>query len=148
MVSELWHVCDHIRNVVDVFISNKKSCLGKHFGLIRFFGVRNIDVMIKNLGEVWFGYHNLFASITRFPKSKNSAPRFRSVSSKVEKHDIPLNSYVSVVRGVSKEIIVKDTVDDTIHLLFGDFIVEKRNSACLVKARVFPTFLNIWMLFL
>lgn len=35
LLRDLWRVCNHLGKVVDVFISNKRSRMGKQFGFIR-----------------------------------------------------------------------------------------------------------------
>lgn len=45
--SNLWRACNRIGKVVDVFISNNRSQLGKCFGFVRFLGECNNELMIK-----------------------------------------------------------------------------------------------------
>lgn len=66
LMCDLWRACNQIGKVIDVFISSKKSRIGKCFGFIRFVGITNIDKMIKNLCEVWFCNQKTFASLPRF----------------------------------------------------------------------------------
>lgn len=108
--------------------------------------MRDIDNMIKKLYDVWFGYYNLFASTPRFSKPKKPSPRICPMQSKVEKIVSTQNSYASIFRGVPKDKIVNETADDIIYLSSMEFIVEKRNRACFVKAKDYLTLPNLWML--
>ncbi|CAI9299312.1 unnamed protein product [Lactuca saligna] len=71
--------------------------MGKRFGFVRFSGNVNIDHMIKNLCEVWFGYHKLFASVPHIHKKEFN---FHKEPPKVEKKRENFSvSYANVVRG-------------------------------------------------
>ena len=69
--------------------------------------------------------HKLFFSIPRFSKKDYSLSHNDMVSSKVEKHDSSLNSYASVVKGVSMANSSKEMVEEILVLPSGDFLVEK-----------------------
>lgn len=103
ILRDLWRVCGRIGKVIDIFIYNKRSHLGKRFGFVWFSGVTN-DAIIKQLCDIWFGYHKLFTSLPKLMKSENlklESPmsHSRGVSSKAEKIISPDNSYASVVKG-------------------------------------------------
>lgn len=51
---------------------------------IRFSGIRNTDQMIKQLRDVWFGYHKMFAYIP-FSRKTDATDANHVVHSKVEK---------------------------------------------------------------
>lgn len=95
--SAMWHACACFGKVVDVFISPKKSQIGKHFAFCGFSGICNLDHMVKKLCDVWFGYFKLFSSIFRIFKTIASLSH-NAVKSKVEKQQVPVNCYASVVR--------------------------------------------------
>ncbi|CAI9301814.1 unnamed protein product [Lactuca saligna] len=103
-------------SMVDLFISNKKSRLGKRFVFIRFADVNDPDRMIRDLCGIWFGYHKLFAAVPGFSKnSKPHAPHATEGNSRVKEQN-------------------------------GDFIVEKRHRACFIRGRDFLTLPNLRML--
>ncbi|GKB73269.1 RNA-directed DNA polymerase, eukaryota [Tanacetum coccineum] len=73
---DLWKVCSEYGTVVDVFIPNKKSKVGKRFAFVRFIKVFNLDRLIQNLNTIWIGRFHLFANPVRFerPKKPNLHP--------------------------------------------------------------------------
>lgn len=48
----MWHAGSRLGRVIDVFISGKKSRMGKRFRFVRFTEVHNSDRMIKKLCDV------------------------------------------------------------------------------------------------
>ncbi|GKB99138.1 RNA-directed DNA polymerase, eukaryota, partial [Tanacetum coccineum] len=73
---DLWKVCSEYGTVVDVFIPNKKSKVGKRFAFVRFIKVFNLDRLIQNLNTIWIGRFHLFANLVHFerPKKPNLHP--------------------------------------------------------------------------
>nr|GEW01043.1 RNA-directed DNA polymerase, eukaryota [Tanacetum cinerariifolium] len=73
---DLWKVCNDYGIVVDVFIPNKKSKVGKRFVFVKFIKVINLDCLIENLSTIWIGRFHLFANPVRFerPKKPNISP--------------------------------------------------------------------------
>nr|GFA51870.1 RNA-directed DNA polymerase, eukaryota, nucleotide-binding alpha-beta plait domain protein [Tanacetum cinerariifolium] len=73
---DLWKVCNDYGTVVDVFILNTKSKVGKRFAFVRFIKVINLDRLIENLNTIWIGRFHLFANLVRFerPKKPNFSP--------------------------------------------------------------------------
>ncbi|GJZ73409.1 RNA-directed DNA polymerase, eukaryota, partial [Tanacetum coccineum] len=65
---DLWKVCNDYGTVVDVFIPNKKSKVGKRFAFVRFIKVDNLDRLIQNLNTIWIGRFHLFANPVRFER--------------------------------------------------------------------------------
>ncbi|GKA03205.1 RNA-directed DNA polymerase, eukaryota [Tanacetum coccineum] len=59
---DLWKICNDYGTVVDVFIPNKKSKVGKRFAFVRFIKVDNLDRLIQNLNTIWIGRFHLFAN--------------------------------------------------------------------------------------
>ncbi|GKA84028.1 nucleotide-binding alpha-beta plait domain-containing protein [Tanacetum coccineum] len=72
---ELWHACKQYGQVVDAFIPNRKSKLGKRFGFVRFIKVFDAERLANNLCTVWIGSHRLHANIARFqrPTGQNTS---------------------------------------------------------------------------
>ena len=52
---DLWKAFCKVGHLVDVFIANKPSALGKRFGFARFMGVKDIAALGRMLNDVWFG---------------------------------------------------------------------------------------------
>ncbi|CAI9292934.1 unnamed protein product [Lactuca saligna] len=140
-------MCNRLGKVVDVFISNKKSQLGKRFGFVRFMDVTDTDRMIRELCNIWFGYHKLFAAVPRLSKkSKSHAPHATEGNSRVNENSVGNSvTYANVVKGVGGKFI-PNKKDEVIQVSAGDFIVEKTNRACLIKGRDFLTLPNLQML--
>nr|GEU75091.1 RNA-directed DNA polymerase, eukaryota [Tanacetum cinerariifolium] len=107
---DLWKVCNDNGIVVDVFIPNKKSKVGKRFAFVRFIKVINLDRLIENLNTIWIGRFHHFANQVRFkrPKKPNLSPHNNAaaVSSYPRwvdqaKGQFQTGSYVNVVNGSS-----------------------------------------------
>ncbi|GKC20608.1 RNA-directed DNA polymerase, eukaryota, reverse transcriptase zinc-binding domain protein [Tanacetum coccineum] len=56
----LWTVCAPYGRLVDAFIANKLSKGGKRFGFIRFIGVKDANVFVKTLSNIWIGSYHIF----------------------------------------------------------------------------------------
>nr|GEV17767.1 RNA-directed DNA polymerase, eukaryota, reverse transcriptase zinc-binding domain protein [Tanacetum cinerariifolium] len=63
-------ICEPFGRLVDAFIANKRSKLGKRFGFIRYVGVKNPDVFVKSLSNLWIGSHHVFIDVARFQRPK------------------------------------------------------------------------------
>ncbi|GKB51775.1 RNA-directed DNA polymerase, eukaryota, nucleotide-binding alpha-beta plait domain protein [Tanacetum coccineum] len=72
---DLWKVCSGYGTVVDVFIPNKRSEAGKHFGFVCFIKVLNFDRLIENLKTIWIGHFHLSANPARFERPKAPIPQ-------------------------------------------------------------------------
>lgn len=83
--------------------------------------------MVKQLCDLWFGYYKLFVSISRFSKKDSPFSHYHAIPFKIEKRGDLVSSYVTIVKGTSKESHGKELVEETIVLPFEDFIMEKRN---------------------
>nr|GEZ22557.1 hypothetical protein [Tanacetum cinerariifolium] len=84
--------------VVDVFIPNRKSKVGKGFAFVRFIKVDNVDKLVGNLCTIWIGRFHLHANVARFerPLANSSRPPFKTTR---VVHGA--SSFVSAVKGVS-----------------------------------------------
>ncbi|GKD39596.1 RNA-directed DNA polymerase, eukaryota [Tanacetum coccineum] len=94
--SDLWKLCQAYGSVVDVFIPNRRSKVGKRFAFARFIKVQNVDRLVGNLCTLWIGRWHLHANVVRFDR-----PHVQN--SRVPPPSRPANaasSYVSAVNGV------------------------------------------------
>nr|GEW78547.1 DIE2/ALG10 family [Tanacetum cinerariifolium] len=71
---DLWNVCKQYGQVVDAFIPDRKSKVGKRYGLVRFIRVYDVDRLVSNLCTLWMGSHHLHENVARFmrPLAVNS----------------------------------------------------------------------------
>ncbi|GKA45824.1 RNA-directed DNA polymerase, eukaryota, partial [Tanacetum coccineum] len=105
--SDLWKLCQAYGSVVDVFIPNRRSNVGKRFAFARFIKVQNVDRLVGNLCTLWIGRWHLHANVVRFdrPHVQNSrVPPKSAQNPRVSPNFRPSNatpSYISVVKGVS-----------------------------------------------
>ncbi|GJV12261.1 RNA-directed DNA polymerase, eukaryota, partial [Tanacetum coccineum] len=63
---ELWRLCKQYGNVIDVFIPNRRSKLGKRFGFVRFIKILDVERLVNNLCTIWIGKFKLHVNIARF----------------------------------------------------------------------------------
>ncbi|GJY88534.1 nucleotide-binding alpha-beta plait domain-containing protein [Tanacetum coccineum] len=89
---ELAQACKQYGHVIDTFIPNKKSKVGKRFGCVHFINVFSEERLINNLCTVWIYRFRIHANIARFqrPKGKNE-----------EKKSFPGPSFTTKVLGKS-----------------------------------------------
>ncbi|GKF10357.1 RNA-directed DNA polymerase, eukaryota, nucleotide-binding alpha-beta plait domain protein, partial [Tanacetum coccineum] len=79
----LCKVCQDYGSVVDVFIPNRKSKVGKRFAFVHFIKVDNVDRLVGNLCTLWIGRMHLHANVVRFERSSIppcSSPHSRPVN--------------------------------------------------------------------
>nr|GEW55155.1 RNA-directed DNA polymerase, eukaryota [Tanacetum cinerariifolium] len=67
---DLWNTCKQYGQVVDAYISYRRSKAGKRSGFVRFIKVLDVDKLVNNLCTVWVGRHKLQANILRSQNSK------------------------------------------------------------------------------
>nr|GEV99553.1 RNA-directed DNA polymerase, eukaryota [Tanacetum cinerariifolium] len=65
---ELWGICKQYGNVIDAFIPNRRSKIGKRFGLVGFIKVSDVDRLVNNLCMIWIGSFKLHANVARFKR--------------------------------------------------------------------------------
>ncbi|GJS79466.1 RNA-directed DNA polymerase, eukaryota [Tanacetum coccineum] len=63
---ELWRLCKQYGNVIDVFIPNRRSNLGKSFWLRFFIKILEVKRLVNNLCTIWIGKFKLHVNIARF----------------------------------------------------------------------------------
>nr|GEU96677.1 RNA-directed DNA polymerase, eukaryota [Tanacetum cinerariifolium] len=141
---ELFQVCKQYGHVVDSFILNKRSKIGKRFGFIKFINVFSEERLINNLCTVWINRFKLHANIARFNRSTgkkegngikkpfvNSAPTVKEVSVGKSGHD---KSYIGAFKGDNKMETEVKTSEHSIVL--GDECVLSKNIAKSLFGRV------------
>nr|GEV33991.1 nucleotide-binding alpha-beta plait domain-containing protein [Tanacetum cinerariifolium] len=71
---DLWNVCKQYGQVVDAFIPNRKSKVGKRYGFVQFIRVYDVGRLVSNLCTLWMGSHHLHVNVARFqrPPAVNS----------------------------------------------------------------------------
>ncbi|PWA47733.1 hypothetical protein CTI12_AA498410 [Artemisia annua] len=94
--SDLWRLCQTYGTVVDVFIPNRHSKVGKRYAFVRFIKVFNVERLVGNLCTLWIGRMHLQANMARFEHS--SAPSSRTPHS--ARPAAATTSFVSAVKGV------------------------------------------------
>ncbi|PWA69092.1 hypothetical protein CTI12_AA298480 [Artemisia annua] len=84
----LWKICEPFGRLVDAFIANKRSKLGKRFGFIRYVGVSNSDTFVKSLSNLWIGSHHVYVAVARFqrPKFASSFVQPTSIANSIPKN--------------------------------------------------------------
>ncbi|CAI9260933.1 unnamed protein product [Lactuca saligna] len=137
--------CNRLGHIVGVFIAKKLSKSGKRFGFIRFCRVLDCDSLIIQLREVWFGSYKLFASLPH-SLANNSQTSQPIIFSTAVQSDDWVKSYANVVRGSLHDTKNSKNTGEIIELTPGDFIVEKKQTTCLIKARDFSTLPNLRVL--
>ncbi|GJS67187.1 nucleotide-binding alpha-beta plait domain-containing protein [Tanacetum coccineum] len=65
---ELFQTCSQYGHVVDSFIPEKKSKIGKRFGFVRFINVFNVDRLVGNLCTIWVNRFKLHANLARYQR--------------------------------------------------------------------------------
>nr|GEW00566.1 pre-mRNA-splicing factor CWC22 homolog [Tanacetum cinerariifolium] len=65
---DLWITCKQYGYVVDAFIPNKISKMGKRFGFVRFIKVFDVERLVNNLCTVWIGRYKIQANVARFQR--------------------------------------------------------------------------------
>nr|GEX44056.1 putative RNA-directed DNA polymerase, eukaryota, reverse transcriptase zinc-binding domain protein [Tanacetum cinerariifolium] len=109
---ELWRLCKQYGNVIDVFIPNRRSKLGKRFGFVRFIKILDVVRLVNNLCTIWIGKFKLHVNIARFNRpllnksshsfdlSANVKPASDASYKKVE--SMPSSSYIQTAKvGIS-----------------------------------------------
>ncbi|GKD20433.1 RNA-directed DNA polymerase, eukaryota, reverse transcriptase zinc-binding domain protein [Tanacetum coccineum] len=111
----LWNVCKPFGRIVDAFIANKRSKLGKRFGFIRFLGVRHEEEFAKSLSTIWIGsFHLLFVSVAQGESVSNDVSQDKEKPLSIQLNDDDLIK----VEDTSKVDLVKVKNIDTINNLY------------------------------
>nr|GEV97477.1 RNA-directed DNA polymerase, eukaryota [Tanacetum cinerariifolium] len=138
---ELWYTCKQYGQVVDSFIPNRRSKLGKRFGFVRFIKVFDTERLVNNLCTVWIGSHRPHANIARFQRplgqnmSKNSGNSDEKSKNTVENKGgiFKSNSYVHAVRGSNSGNMNNN---DTPTMVLDDECVNQEDYSCCLNGKV------------
>ncbi|GJW52127.1 RNA-directed DNA polymerase, eukaryota, reverse transcriptase zinc-binding domain protein [Tanacetum coccineum] len=98
----LWKECEPYGRIVDSFIANKKSRVGKRFGFVRFTGVKNEEELANTLATIWIGSYHLFAVVARF-KRKETYAELPKKTVENNRSQIPNNKVEQVASTQSKK---------------------------------------------
>nr|GEW99161.1 RNA-directed DNA polymerase, eukaryota, nucleotide-binding alpha-beta plait domain protein [Tanacetum cinerariifolium] len=113
---DLWKLCQSYGTVVDVYIPNRRSKVGKRFAFVWFIKVDNVDRLMGNLCTLWIGRMHLHANVVRFERTPSQVPR---PSQPVRKAAHTGNTFASVVKGnlvspmsLSPALVLDDTYSE------------------------------------
>nr|GFA58263.1 hypothetical protein [Tanacetum cinerariifolium] len=76
-------VCEPYGRIVDAFIANKRSKVGKRFGFVRFVGVKNDELFAGFLATIWIGSFHMYASVARFQRQEKAEEKLKKETVKV-----------------------------------------------------------------
>ncbi|GJS85770.1 RNA-directed DNA polymerase, eukaryota [Tanacetum coccineum] len=110
---DLWNACKQYGHVVDAFIPNKRSKVGKRFGFVHFIKVFDVERLVGNLCTVWISRHRIHANAARFYRPKGSTSSHQPAmkgkirdssigNTKDNGHRDDVSSYANVVKIRSK----------------------------------------------
>ncbi|GKC21950.1 RNA-directed DNA polymerase, eukaryota [Tanacetum coccineum] len=94
---ELWNTCAKYGTLLDVYIPEKMSKMGKRFAFARYHKVYDVDMLIRNLRSVWLGSFHLYANVARFNRDSKSS--FSQKLHANEPLNVPRPSFAKVVKG-------------------------------------------------
>ncbi|GJT66464.1 RNA-directed DNA polymerase, eukaryota, reverse transcriptase zinc-binding domain protein [Tanacetum coccineum] len=118
---DLWKACNQYGNVVDAFISHRRSKSGKRFGFVRFIRVFDVDRLVNNLCTIWVDHFKLHANKARFqraPLNNNKAHDTdkgmnKSVPHVVDKESEAHGHSKHYINAVKKEARPQNTVEES-----------------------------------
>nr|GEX60653.1 nucleotide-binding alpha-beta plait domain-containing protein [Tanacetum cinerariifolium] len=121
---DLWNTCKVYEHVVDTYIPDRRSKIGKRFGFVRFINVFDIERLVNNLCTVWIGKLKLHANVARYQRDSGK------------------NNYQSVVK---KPTGVKETIDSTPTMVLDESCLNNEEfSLCLLgKVTEFASLTNL-----
>nr|GEX83389.1 RNA-directed DNA polymerase, eukaryota [Tanacetum cinerariifolium] len=140
---DLWSLCEAYGKVVDVFIPNRKSKVGKWFAFVRFIRVDDLDRLINNLCTLWVGRLYFQANVMRYersPKSfSSSRPPNVKVLSSAKVNVIPLSnrhfpsSFVVVVND-KQGFPALNSIDPPALVLDDDCVIKEDLSRSVLES--------------
>ncbi|PWA70291.1 hypothetical protein CTI12_AA290280 [Artemisia annua] len=142
----LWEWCMVHGKLVDVYVANKMSKVGKRFGFIRFMGVGDEVEFAKKLSFEWIGSYHVYVSVARFKRSytnRRERPGMAKHTPMVNNHGIRSQaSYAKVVAGKEQADSVprsKDIRDASLKSvnLEDKYLITLDDSAEMVLAKKF-----------
>nr|GEU95900.1 RNA-directed DNA polymerase, eukaryota [Tanacetum cinerariifolium] len=63
--------------ILEAFIANKRSKVGKRFGFVRFIGVKNEEMFAKSLASIWIESFHMYASVVRFQRQEQPEAKIK-----------------------------------------------------------------------
>ena len=139
--------------MVDAFIPNKRSKMGKRFGFVRFIMVFDVERLMNNLCTVWIGRHKIQANVARFQRISlnNSSKQFKyngengnNINDVSKDNGIKgsAKSYAHVVKGPQ---LVNVEVESNPALVLDESCVNQKDySLCLMgKVKDFVSLSNL-----
>ncbi|GJW59204.1 nucleotide-binding alpha-beta plait domain-containing protein [Tanacetum coccineum] len=151
---DLWNTCKVYGHVVDTYIPDRRSKIGKRFGFVRFINVFDMERLVNNLCTVWIGKLKLHANVARYQRDsgKNNYQRLNKGTNVSNGGGIKnggglnssANSYANVVK---KTTGVKETIDGTPTMVLDESCLNNKEfSLCLLgKVTEFASLTNLKM---
>ncbi|PWA40652.1 translocon at the outer envelope membrane of chloroplasts 75-III [Artemisia annua] len=161
---ELFHYCKRYGHVVDAYIPEKRTNVGKRFGFVLFISVFNVERLVSNLCTIWVDRFKLHANVARFQRpliqkdkpvrQKNSAPYkepsksvrnfVNEVNSKAQsKPSVVGNSYVGILKGEKNKVTIVNDSGPSI-VLGDDCLMNKVcPNAIFGKVKEFASLANL-----
>ncbi|GKF37912.1 nucleotide-binding alpha-beta plait domain-containing protein, partial [Tanacetum coccineum] len=139
-------------HVVDAYIPDRRSKVGKRFGFVRFINVFDVERLVLNLCTVWIGNFKLHANVARFHREslKNNYQTLNKGTNVANGGDNKNgggfnnsgNSYAHVVK---KPIVQKEIIDDVPTMVLDESCLNKEEySLCLLgKVKEFASLTNL-----
>nr|GEX79029.1 nucleotide-binding alpha-beta plait domain-containing protein [Tanacetum cinerariifolium] len=150
---DLWNACNAYGHVVDAYIPDRRSKIGKRFGFVRFIKVTDVERLTNNLCTIWVGCFKLHANVDRFlrepvskqpPKGNSYGVRNSNIGGrKNEDENKSMGpSYASAVSGVQMN---KDPMDNIPSMVLDETCLNKEDySMCLLgKVKEFASLTNL-----
>ncbi|KAK9063023.1 hypothetical protein SSX86_016893 [Deinandra increscens subsp. villosa] len=134
---ELWKYYDQWGRVSDVYISSRRTKLGRKFGFVRFVGVKDIKKLIINLRTIWIGSYHVFADEVRENiKPRESAPpiipiRENHVHDETNVASKVVKSFADLLKPIinsQKEETTKQTLKKRVSISLDDCIEAKSSN--------------------
>nr|GEX79120.1 RNA-directed DNA polymerase, eukaryota [Tanacetum cinerariifolium] len=137
---DLWNTCKVYGHVVDTYIPDRRSKIGKRFGFVRFTNVFDMERLVNILCTVWIGKLKLHANVARYQRDsgKNNYQRLNKGTNVLNGGGIKnggslnssANSYANVVK---KPTGVKETIDGTPTMVLDEsYLNNEEFSLCLL----------------
>ncbi|GJU89921.1 RNA-directed DNA polymerase, eukaryota [Tanacetum coccineum] len=162
----LWKVCAPYGRLVDVYIANKRSKLGKRFGFMRFGGVKDPNEFVKFLANLWIGNFHVFFEVARFHRNdkrvgyvqnlkqttlpnKSTSEHSAMMQTNVVKKSSQKPYFALVVHGKQGTNVLVSSADKVYNIVLSghDFIkVKDTTKVVLVKVKAFETMSSMYRL--
>nr|GEV98967.1 nucleotide-binding alpha-beta plait domain-containing protein [Tanacetum cinerariifolium] len=149
---DLWNTFKVYGHVVDTYIPDRRSKIGKRSGFIRFIKVFDMEPLVNNLCTVWIGKLKLHANVARYQRDsrKNNYQRLNKGMNVSNgggiKNGGVLNSSVNSYANVMKKPTgVKETIDGTPTMVLDESCLNNEEfSLCLLgKVTKFASLTNL-----